>query len=206
MYYADAIIFFHKQKDIIIVMWSCPSRFSVMFGELRESVPDGSFFLYKTCNITTGIIPHKTYTNSNMDINTAIAMSSTLSILKDFNLTVKQGQSVAFVGATGAGKTSIINALKERGYSCVEENSREIIAEQIINGGEILPWKNQIAFENLISRKRAKQYASITKDEIYFFDRSAIDCIAYLKANNLEASDEILEAIKNCEFKYPDLA
>ena len=109
-------------------------------------------------------------------------------------------QKYIITGAPGTGKTSIINALKERGYSCVEENSREIIAEQIINGGEILPWKNQIAFENLISRKRTKQYASITKDEIYFFDRSAIDCIAYLKANNLEASDEILEAIKNCEF------
>ena len=26
-----------SKKDIIIVMWSCPSRFSVMFGELRES-------------------------------------------------------------------------------------------------------------------------------------------------------------------------
>jgi len=109
-------------------------------------------------------------------------------------------QRYVITGAPGTGKTAIINALKERGYSCVDENSREIIAEQIINGGKILPWKNQIAFENLISSKRAKQYASIHKDEIYFFDRSTIDCIAYLKANNLEASTEILEVIKNCEF------
>ncbi len=58
-------------------------------------------------------------------------------------------QRYVITGAPGTGKTAIINALKERGYSCVEENSREIIAEQIINGGEILPWKNQIAFENL---------------------------------------------------------
>ena len=109
-------------------------------------------------------------------------------------------QRYVITGAPGTGKTAIINELKERGYYCVDENSREIITEQIINGGEILPWKNQIAFENLISSKRAKQYASIPKDEICFFDRSAIDCIAYLKANNLETSSEILEAIKNCEF------
>ena len=109
-------------------------------------------------------------------------------------------QRYVITGAPGTGKTAIINALKERGYSCVEENSREIIAEQIINGGDILPWKNQIAFESLISTKRAKQYASIPKDEIYFFDRSAIDCIAYLKVNNLETSTEILEIIKSCEF------
>ena len=109
-------------------------------------------------------------------------------------------QRYVITGAPGTGKTAIINELKERGYYCVDENSREIITEQIINGGEILPWKNQIAFENLISSKRAKQYASIPKDEIYFFDRSTIDCIAYLKANNLETSAEILEVIKNCAF------
>jgi len=39
----------------------------------------------------TGIIPHNIYTNSNMDINTAIAMSSTLSILKDFNFIFTSG-------------------------------------------------------------------------------------------------------------------
>ena len=109
-------------------------------------------------------------------------------------------QRYVITGAPGTGKTAIINTLKERGYFCVDENSREIIAKQIITGGEILPWKNQIAFENLISSKRAKQYASIPKDEIYFFDRSAIDCIAYLKANNLETSAEILGEIKNYEF------
>ena len=109
-------------------------------------------------------------------------------------------QLYVITGAPGTGKTSIINALKERGYCCIDENSREIIADQIINGGEILPWKNQIAFENLISSKRAKQYARIPKDEIYFFDRSAIDCIAYLKVNNLETSTEILDVIKNCKF------
>ena len=109
-------------------------------------------------------------------------------------------QSYVITGAPGTGKTAIINELKERGYCCVDENSREIITEQIKNGGEILPWKNQIAFENLISSKRAKQYASIDKDEVYFFDRSTIDCIAYLKANNLETSAEILEFIKDCKF------
>ena len=109
-------------------------------------------------------------------------------------------QRYVITGAPGTGKTAIINTLKERGYSCVGENSREIITEQIINGGEILPWKNQIAFENLISRKRAKQYARIPKDEICFFDRSTIDSIAYLKANDLETSAEILEFIKDCKF------
>ena len=34
-------------------------------------------------------------------------------------------------GAHGTGKTSIMNKLKERGFNCIDENSREIIAEQV---------------------------------------------------------------------------
>ena len=73
-------------------------------------------------------------------------------------------QKYIITGAPGTGKTTIINALKKKDYYCAEEISRELIAEQISIGGNILPWKNQIAFENLISSKRAKQYASIPKD------------------------------------------
>ena len=47
---------------------------------------------------------------------------------------IKMNQRYIITGAPGTGKTAIINALmQERGYSCAEENSREIIAEQIIN-------------------------------------------------------------------------
>ena len=94
-------------------------------------------------------------------------------------------QKYIITGAPGAGKTSIINELKKRKFNCIDENSREIIAEQIITGGEILPWKNQIAFENKIANMRTQQYLASPEDCICFFDRSALDCIAYLKSNLL---------------------
>lgn len=103
-------------------------------------------------------------------------------------------------GAPGTGKTSIINELKRRGFYCINENSREIIADQIINGGEILPWKNQIAFENKIANTRTQQYLDSPEDCICFFDRSSLDCIAYLKLNNLKATSQIIKNIKQCNF------
>ena len=109
-------------------------------------------------------------------------------------------QKYIVTGAPGTGKTSIINELKKRGVHCIDENSREIISEQIINGGEILPWKNQIAFENQIANMRTQQYLASPEDCICFFDRSALDCIAYLKLNNLEATSQIIENIKKCNF------
>ena len=109
-------------------------------------------------------------------------------------------QKYIITGAPGTGKTSIINELKRRGFRCVDENSREIIAEQIKTGGKILPWKNQIAFENQIANMRTQQYLASPEDCICFFDRSTLDCIAYLKLNNLETTSQIIENIKKCNF------
>ena len=109
-------------------------------------------------------------------------------------------QKFIITGAPGTGKTAIINALIQKGYSCAEEISREIIAEQIMIGGDILPWKNQIAFENHIANLRKDQYLNSSENENYFFDRSSIDCIAYLKLNKLEIATEINEIIKHCVF------
>ena len=109
-------------------------------------------------------------------------------------------QKYIITGAPGTGKTAIINALMQKGYSCAQEISREIIEEQLSIGGDILPWKNQIAFENHIANLRKEQYLKSCDNKNYFFDRSSIDCIAYLKANNLEVTTEIAKITKQCVF------
>ena len=103
-------------------------------------------------------------------------------------------------GAPGTGKTSIIKKLREKHFNCIDEQSRELITHQIKNGGDALPWKNQIAFENTISNIRTQQYLSVNKNSICFFDRSTIDCIAYLKLNTFEISLQIEKNIKKCIF------
>ena len=109
-------------------------------------------------------------------------------------------QKYIISGAPGTGKTTIINALKKKDYYCAEEISRELIAEQISIGGNILPWKDQIAFENKIAHRRYKQYLDSPENCICFFDRSSIDCIAYLNNNKLESTSQINKIIKNCIF------
>jgi len=109
-------------------------------------------------------------------------------------------QKYIISGAPGTGKTTIINALKKKDHYCAEEISRELIAEQISIGGNILPWKDQIAFENKIAHRRYKQYLDSPENCICFFDRSSVDCIAYLNNNKLESTSRINHIIKNCIF------
>ena len=107
-------------------------------------------------------------------------------------------QKYIITGAPGTGKTSIINKLVEKGFYCITENSREIISEQLACGGDILPWKNQVAFENKIANLRAKQYLSSPDDRVCFFDRSVIDGVAYLKTSKLDVTSDIYSNIKKC--------
>jgi len=109
-------------------------------------------------------------------------------------------QKYILTGGPGTGKTSIIHELKSRGFYCVNEGSREIIAKQIKNRGNVLPWKNQVSFENQVANIRTKKYLSVPKNHICFFDRSIIDCIAYLKLNNIEPTYEIIKNINTCSF------
>jgi len=107
---------------------------------------------------------------------------------------------IVITGAPGTGKTTIINQLKSLGYSCSEEISREIIAEQIAAGGDILPWKDLTVFSNSVFSLRKAQYINASTDSLHFFDRSMIDVIAYLKADQLKVSKQFFEDCK--KFRY----
>ncbi len=63
-------------------------------------------------------------------------------------------QKFIITGAPGTGKTSIINELKKRGFSISKEISREIIADELKQGGDVLPWKNLKAFSERVALLR----------------------------------------------------
>ena len=70
-------------------------------------------------------------------------------------------------GAPSSGKTSIVNELVSRGFNCIHENSREVISQQLLIGGKILPWENQIEFENKITGLRIHTLYRKSKTKLY---------------------------------------
>tara|TARA_B100001250_G_scaffold83417_1_gene68824 strand:+ start:21160 stop:21669 length:510 start_codon:yes stop_codon:yes gene_type:complete len=103
-------------------------------------------------------------------------------------------QKYIITGAPGTGKSSIINELKKRTFNCIDEHARQVISKKRYTQSEI------IACENIIANMRTQEYLTSPKECVCFFDRSVLDCVAYLKINNLDPDPEIHENIKICNF------
>jgi len=97
-------------------------------------------------------------------------------VLYDFNLDVKPGQKIALVGATGSGKTTVVNLLM-RFY--------------IIDKGEILIDGNSIYD---ISRSELRKNTAIVLQDTVLFSDTILNNIKYARPDASE--EEVIEAAK----------
>ncbi len=89
---------------------------------------------------------------------------------------------VLITGCSGGGKSTLLEALAERGHSVVEEPGRRIVAEELSGSGDALPWVDLAAF--------ARRALAMARDDLdvaqagpgtVFFDRGLIDAAVALR-------------------------
>ena len=89
---------------------------------------------------------------------------------------------IAITGAPGAGKTSLLSALANRGYACVPEAARQIIQEQQTAGGDALPWSDTTAYLGLMLTRYVDSYLQYQHaHKATFFDRGLPDTLGYAR-------------------------
>ncbi|MBT3338964.1 MAG: ABC transporter ATP-binding protein [Anaerolineae bacterium] len=108
--------------------------------------------------------------------STAFAYNPGDDVLNDISFTVSPGQTVAIVGQTGAGKTSLVKLLN-RTYETTE-------GEVLVDGVNVHDW-------NLAS---LRQQISIIEQDIFLFSDSIAENIAFGKPN--ASQEEIIAAAK----------
>ncbi|HLT42708.1 MAG TPA: AAA family ATPase [Sphingobacteriaceae bacterium] len=104
-------------------------------------------------------------------------------------------------GGPGVGKTTLINALNQRGYSTVPEEARKIIQQQTLTNADGVPWKNKTFYAQLMLEASIETFNLViakSSDEITFFDRGILDSICYMKMENIP----ILSDFENDLLKY----
>jgi len=103
-------------------------------------------------------------------------------------------------GAMGAGKTTVIDKLKEMNIRCIEEPARVILKEQRNIGGEGVPERNPALFNQLMLLRMIDQYLDESKgSELMIYDRGIPDIIAYSELLNTSSEKSV---IASKEYRY----
>lgn len=93
------------------------------------------------------------------------------------------------------GKTAVIAALREQGYVTVPETGRDIIRQQVAEGGQALPWADREAFARLMFEQSLRDYLTQPGGNgPVFFDRGIADTIGYLELCGLPVPAEMQQA------------
>jgi len=104
-----------------------------------------------------------------------------------------------FTGGPGAGKTTVLEALRARGYACVEETGRKIIQEQAAIGGNIHHNGDRIAYRDLMLSRAIADFERMAREKgPVFFDRGIPDLVGY----NLVIGTEIPQAMREAAETY----
>ena len=92
-------------------------------------------------------------------------------------------------GGPGAGKTTILNALAERGYIYVSESARAIIRERLASGLSPRPPLEQFG-NDILQMDIARYRETRVTDHPVFFDRGIVDALGILDQQNAISVEE----------------
>jgi predicted ATPase len=104
-------------------------------------------------------------------------------------------------GGPGAGKSTLIDALRDAGFRTGEEAGRRIIKDQVAIGGRALPWIDPALFaEIMLSEDIRAHHEHLAAPGSVFFDRGVPDVIGYLRLVGLAVPPHMMKATALCRY------
>ncbi|WP_411768555.1 AAA family ATPase [Winogradskyella sp. A3E31] len=105
---------------------------------------------------------------------------------------------ITITGGPGTGKSSIINELLKRGYTCFEEISRQVTLEARQQGIEQLFLTKPLLFSEKLLEGRKNQFLEAIKadEDLVFLDRGLPDILAYMDYIGDTYPDNFIETCK----------
>lgn len=105
-------------------------------------------------------------------------------------------------GAPSSGKTTLVNALQERGYAISEESARAYILEELGKGKELKDIRKDIlSFQQEILKRVVEKESKLNKDEVVFLDRGVPDTRGFLMYSNVAEPADVKRIIDSASYK-----
>lgn len=110
---------------------------------------------------------------------------------------MNENRFYVITGGPGSGKTTLIEALRARGYSCSVEAGRGIIQDQVKIDGRALPWRDRLLFAELMLSWEMRSYHAAEKSAgAVFFDRGVPDVLGYLRSVGTRPPEHVIHAAR----------
>ena len=108
-------------------------------------------------------------------------------------------KKIVITGGPGTGKSTLINELIKRGYTCLEEISRQVTLKAKKEGIDQLFLSKPLLFSELLLKGRQKQFidADVYGNKTVFFDRGIPDVLAYMDFIGDSYPQEFIDACNN---------
>jgi len=103
-------------------------------------------------------------------------------------------------GGPGSGKSTLIDALRDRDIACMPETGRRIIQTQVAIGGDALPWANPMQYAQMDLGVGLVAYCETDPNRKTLFDRGILDPLGFLMAIGRDIPDFMREAAR--QFRY----
>ncbi len=104
-------------------------------------------------------------------------------------------------GASGGGKSAIVEALGRLGFTVVPETGRRIVREQLASGGDATPWQDRVAFRDLFFARSVEAYeAAAGRPGPVFFDRGMVEALAWSRLCGLPVPEEWRAVVERCRY------
>jgi len=102
---------------------------------------------------------------------------------------------IIITGGPGSGKSTLIDALENKGFARTVEAGRAIIQHQMKIDGQALPWADRALFAELMLSWEMRSYDLAHQSEgPVFFDRGIADVIGYLTLCGLPVGKHVKRA------------
>jgi predicted ATPase len=100
-------------------------------------------------------------------------------------------------GGPGSGKSTLIDAFRNRGTRTMPEAGRAVIGDQVAIGGDALPWADQTAFADQMLGWEMRSWRAAAEGEgIVLFDRGVPDILGFLALGGIAAPAHLLRAAR----------